>query len=50
VVARVTAAALPRAGGLIFDKNKRIAIVRTVEVRGCKVLRSMTFDAGPARR
>lgn len=34
----------------IFDKSKRIAIIRVVEVHGRKLLRSVTCDADPARR
>lgn len=34
----------------IYDKSTRIAIVRVIEVRGRKLLRSVTFDANPARR
>ena len=34
----------------IFDKSKRIAIVRFVEVRGRKLLRSVTFHDDPAQR
>lgn len=34
----------------IFDTSKRIAIIRVVEIRGRKLLRSVTFDPDPARR
>ncbi len=34
----------------VFDKSKRIAIVRLVEVRGRKLLRSVTFHDDPAQR
>ena len=34
----------------IFDKNKRIAIVRVVEVQGRKLLRSVTLHDDPAQR
>ncbi len=34
----------------IFDKSKRIAIVRVVEVQGRKLLRSVTFHDDPAQR
>lgn len=35
---------------LMFDKSKRIAIIRIVEVRGRRLLRSVTFDPDPAQR
>lgn len=35
---------------LMFDKSKRIAIVRVVEVRGRRLLRSVTFHANPDER
>lgn len=34
----------------LFDTSKRIAIIRLVEVRGRKLLRSVTFDHDPAAR
>lgn len=34
----------------VFDASRRIAIVRVVEVRGRKLLRSVTFDLDPAKR
>ena len=34
----------------IYDKSRRIAIVRVVEVRGRKLLRSVTFNEDPALR
>lgn len=43
--------ATPEAGvWYIFDKSRRIAIVRLVEVRGRKLLRVVTFDPDPDRR
>lgn len=35
---------------LMFDKSKRIAVIRVVEVRGRRLLRSVTFHADPAER
>lgn len=34
----------------VFDKSRRIAIIRYVEVRGRRLLRSVTFDRDPERR
>lgn len=34
----------------IYDKSKRIAIIRYVDVRGRRLLRVVTFDPDPARR
>ena len=34
----------------VFDKSRRIAIIRYVEVRGRRLLRSVTFDRDPAER
>ncbi|MET2012996.1 hypothetical protein ABXJ56_15745 [Microbacterium chocolatum] len=34
----------------IFDRSKRIAIIRLIEVRGRRLLRSETFDQNPAQR
>jgi hypothetical protein len=35
---------------LVFDRSRRIAIVRVVEVQGRKLLRSVTFHDDPAQR
>jgi hypothetical protein len=41
----------PEAGvWYLFDKSKRIAIVRVVGVRGRRLLRSVTFDHDSAQR
>lgn len=41
----------PEAGvWYLFDKSRRIAIIRTVEVRGRRLLRSVTFHAEPEQR
>ena len=43
--------ATPEAGvWYMFDKSKRIAIIRLVEVRGRKLLRVVTFDPDPVQR
>lgn len=34
----------------VFDHSKRIAIIRHVEIRGRRLLRSVTFDQDPERR
>ena len=34
----------------VFDRSKRIAILRVVEIRGRRLLRSVTFDPDPALR
>ena len=34
----------------VFDRSRRIAIVRVVEVQGRKLLRSVTFHDDPAQR
>lgn len=34
----------------MFDRSSRIAIIRIVEIRGRKLLRSVTYDDDPARR
>lgn len=34
----------------VFDRHRRIAIIRIVEVRGRRLLRSVTYDADPERR
>lgn len=34
----------------IFDTSRRIAIIRLVEIRGEKLLRSVTFHDDPAQR
>ncbi|ANG86086.1 hypothetical protein A8L33_12485 [Microbacterium aurantiacum] len=35
---------------LMFDKSRRIAIVRVVTVRGRRLLRSVTYDQDPEKR
>lgn len=35
---------------LMFDKSKRIAILRYVEVRGEQLLRVVTYDSDPSQR
>lgn len=52
LVRDVAAAEPPREAGvwLMFDKSKRIAIIRIVEVRGRRLLRSVTFDPDPSQR
>ncbi|MGQ2916280.1 hypothetical protein [Microbacterium aurantiacum] len=35
---------------LMFDKSRRIAIVRVVTVRGRRLLRSVTYDQDPKKR
>lgn len=34
----------------LFDRSRRIAILRIVEIQGRKLLRSVTFDHDPALR
>lgn len=34
----------------VFDRGSRIAIIREVEVRGRRLLRSVTFDPDPSQR
>lgn len=34
----------------VYDKSRRIAIIRYVDVRGRRLLRSVTFDHDPAER
>lgn len=34
----------------VFDRSKRIAIIRLVEIRGRRLLRSVTFDRDPEQR
>jgi len=34
----------------MFDRSRRIAIIRLVEVRGRRLLRSVTYDENPAQR
>jgi hypothetical protein len=34
----------------VFDRSKRIAILRVVEIRGRRLLRSVTFDPDPLLR
>lgn len=51
LVPYVAVAALPEPGvWYVFDKSRRIAIIRYVEVRGRRLLRSVTFDRDPAQR
>lgn len=34
----------------MFDRSKRIAIIRIVEIRGQRLLRAVTFDPDPQQR
>lgn len=34
----------------MFDRSRRIAILRVVEIRGRRLLRSVTFDPDPLKR
>lgn len=34
----------------MFDRHRRIAIIRLVEVRGRRLLRSVTYDPDPEQR
>jgi len=34
----------------VFDRSRRIAIIRLVEVRGRRLLRSVTYDPDPDQR
>lgn len=34
----------------MFDHHRRIAIIRIVEIRGRRLLRSVTYDADPEKR
>ena len=35
---------------LVFDGSRRIAIIRLVDIRGQRLLRSVTYDDDPERR
>lgn len=34
----------------VFDRSKRVAIIRVVEIRGRQLLRSVAYDADPRER